>query len=180
MRDPNETVLILGGCRSGKSDFALSLADRYGGPGIFVATCEPRDEEMHDRVRRHKEERSGAWRTVEAPLRLPEAIQKHDRSGRVVLVDCLTLWVSNLLLESRSDRFPQRSFDKLLGVLGESKGPVLMVSNEIGLGVVPDNAVARRYRDLVGELNQHIASLANRVIMVTAGIPMVIKGGALE
>ena len=180
MDSPNHTILVLGGCRSGKSSFALSLAGRFGGPGIFMATCEPRDEEMHDRVRRHQEERSSAWKTVETPVDLPEAILKHDQADRVTVVDCLTLWVSNLMLVSMEEPYLKRQFKLLVEALAAAKGPTILVSNEIGLGVVPDNAVARQFRDLVGELNQQIARHAARVFLVTAGIPRVIKGDAIE
>ena len=180
MDSSNNVTLVLGGCRSGKSGFALSLADRFGGAGIFMATCEPRDEEMRLRIRRHQKERSTAWKTVETPLDLAEAIDEYDRSGQVTLVDCLTLWVSNLLLVSMNEGFLHDKFRVLMEVLRTAKGPTILVSNEIGLGVVPDNAVARQFRDLVGELNQQIALQAAHVFLVTAGIPLAIKGGAIE
>jgi adenosylcobinamide kinase/adenosylcobinamide-phosphate guanylyltransferase len=180
MTTPNNTTLILGGCRSGKSGFALSLAERLGGPGTFIATCEPRDEEMLARIRRHQEERSAAWTTIETPLNLPEAIRESDRSSQVTVVDCLTLWVSNLLLVSADERDMHQQFQELHRALETAENPTILVSNEIGLGVVPDNAVARQFRDLVGELNQQIALHAARVFLVTAGIPTAIKGGPFE
>ena len=142
------TVLIIGGCRSGKSRYALELSTQFAGQEkTFIATCEPMDKEMEERVRRHQKERHASWTTVEAPLRLPEVIHEHSRKGNVFIVDCLTLWLSNLLLEINNLEEIEVHIQRLTQALEASQCPVLLVSNEVGTGIVPENRLARLFRD---------------------------------
>ena len=144
---------------------------------IFIATCQPRDEEMRQRVQQHRRQRSDRWTTVEEPIELPESIQAHASPDTVVLVDCLTLWISNLLLRFGDDRpaeVADRS-ERLAGVLRESDGPVVLVSNEVGTGIVPENRLARMFRDASGAVNQQVASVAASVTWMVAGIPVKVK-----
>lgn len=169
-------TFILGGCRSGKSSLALRTAEAVdAGQRIFIATAVPFDAEMQDRVRRHQQERGAGWITLDVPLALPEALTEHSREGRVVLVDCLTLWVSNLLLEWSDAAAVESRIAELAGAVQACAGPVILVSNEVGLGVVPDSRLGRQFRDLAGMANQTVAAEADEVIMTVAGIPVVIK-----
>ena len=175
MDNPN-IILILGGCRSGKSRHALQLAGLYQGKrNLFIATCVPADKEMKQRVARHQSERSKEWSTVEVPIRLAETVKVENHQADVILVDCLTLWMSNLFMETEE----QGPIDKFVGhltdALAVSQCPIILVSNEVGTGIVPDNALARRYRDAVGWMNQAVAGIADRVILTVAGIPIDIK-----
>lgn len=172
-----EIIFVIGGCRSGKSRHALEAADAISkDKKIFIATCIPRDEEMKQRVVRHQKERSQSWFTVEAPIRLPEAIAIQSRDTGVLLVDCLTLWISNLLMENEgTEKIPQR-ITSLIQSLKSVGCPVVLVSNEVGGGIVPENKIAREFRDLVGAANQAVAEHADRVIWMVAGIPVRIKG----
>lgn len=169
-------TFILGGCRSGKSSLALRTAEAVdAGQRIFIATAVPFDAEMQDRVRRHQKERGAGWITLDVPLALPEALTEHSREGRVVLVDCLTLWVSNLLLEWMDAAAVENRIAELVRVVQACAGPVILVSNEVGLGVVPDSQLGRQFRDLAGMANQAVAAVADEVVMTVAGIPVVIK-----
>ncbi len=171
-----ETVLIIGGCRSGKSRYALELATQAAGRNrIFVVTCVPGDNEMEERVRRHQKERSQSWTTVEAPLSLAEALDEHDRQGNVIVVDCLTLWLSNLLLEINNMEEIEVHIKRLIQSLESSQCPVFLVSNEVGTGIVPENRLARRFRDVAGFANQNVAACSDMVIWMVAGIPVTIK-----
>ncbi len=163
-------TLILGGARSGKSKLAESLAHE---PRIYIATAQAFDREMKKRIADHQARRSNDWETVEAPLKLAEAIKKHDRPDRFILVDCLTLWLSNLILAKKDWEL---ELEGLVEVLGQLKGQAAIVSNEVGLGIVPDNALGRRFRDAQGITNQTIAELADVVVLVTAGIAQQLKG----
>jgi adenosylcobinamide kinase/adenosylcobinamide-phosphate guanylyltransferase len=172
-----ETVFVIGGCRSGKSRHALETARRRAGENrIFIATCIPYDDEMRQRVRRHQQERSGQWHTVEAPVRLPEAIVEHGRNAGVLVVDCLTLWINNLLMEKLNDDKIADRIQQLVGCVSRAACPVVLVSNEVGTGIVPENNLARQFRDLVGSVNQAVAGHVDRVIWMVAGIPVTIKG----
>lgn len=162
------STLILGGARSGKSRFAEELALAAAGQRIYIATAEALDEEMEERISHHRRQRRDAWRTVECPLALPEAITLHAAPNAVLLVDCLTLWLSNLMMTG-ADIAVERS--KLADAVFAAPGVLLLVSNEVGQGIVPDNALARRFRDEAGWLNQAIARVANATWFVTAGIP---------
>ncbi len=169
-------TFILGGCRSGKSSLALRTAEAAEAEQrIFIATAVPFDAEMQDRVRRHQAERGAGWKTLEVPLALPEALTEHSREGRVILVDCLTLWVSNLLLERADPAVVESRIAELARAVKACAGPVILVSNEVGLGVVPDSQLGRQFRDLAGMANQSMAAGADEVIMTVAGIPVLIK-----
>jgi adenosylcobinamide kinase / adenosylcobinamide-phosphate guanylyltransferase len=169
-------ALILGGARSGKSRYGLGLAARGPAPRLFVATCEPRDDEMEARIEAHQRERGSDWISQEIPLKLAAALNEaQDRYG-VVLVDCLTMWVSNLLLqEGASPGGIQTACEDLLGVLAKTVTPTVLVSNEVGWGIVPDNPLARQFRDQAGWLHQRLAQVADLVVLVVAGIPVLIK-----
>lgn len=176
-----ETILIIGGCRSGKSRHALELAEKISGSKrIFIATCMPIDDEMKERIARHKKERDKRWKTVEATVELPVAINEKSREGDVILVDCLTLWINNLLMETEDPDIIHQRIHKLILSLKEVKCPIIMVSNEVGAGIVPENRLARLFRDYAGFVNQKVAECADRVIWMVAGIPVVIKSKSLD
>ncbi len=175
------TTLITGGSRSGKSAFAQQQAEQLDAPRLFIATCPRIDSEMDERISRHQRDRAGrGWQTAEIPLRLAEELDRTP-TGTAVLIDCLTLWISNLMYEAEQEglEISEDQVTASVEKLGESarryQGQVLMVSNEVGLGIVPDNPMARRYRDLVGRCNQVIAASADRVFLVSCGIPVRIK-----
>jgi adenosylcobinamide kinase/adenosylcobinamide-phosphate guanylyltransferase len=166
-------TLVLGGARAGKSAYAERLIGDSLEPGetaLCIATAEARDAEMAERIAHHRARRGAAWRTEEVPTALPETLRA--ASGAPILVDCLTLWVSNLLA---ADRDVAAATKDLLDALRSARGPVALVSNEVGLGIVPDNALARAFRDHVGRLHQAIAEIADRVVFVAAGLPLVLK-----
>lgn len=165
-------TLVLGGARSGKSAFAERLAAEGGGEVTYVATAQAFDEEMRERITLHRTQRPASWKTLEAPLALPETLGEARLGGGVVLVDCLTLWLSNLML---AERDPEPATAHLLEALRGPGGDVICVSNEVGLGIVPDNALARRFRDAQGRLNQAIAAEADRVVLMAAGLPLELK-----
>lgn len=162
-------ILILGGCRSGKSSFALSLAKGYK-EKVYLATCDPQDEEMKMRVERHRLERGEGWTTLEESLEVP-AVVKVCRA-EVLLLDCVTLWISNLLWKAKD---PLAMTETLIHSLENFPGLTLLVSNEVGNGIVPENVLARRFRDVAGEVNQRLAAAAQEVVLVTAGIPQYLK-----
>jgi adenosylcobinamide kinase/adenosylcobinamide-phosphate guanylyltransferase len=164
-------TLVIGGARSGKSRHAESLIMALPPPWIYVATAETLDDEMARRVAEHRARRGDGWQTVEAPRNLPQALDDAPE-GAPILVDCLTLWLSNLLL---ADAVIDRECDKLDAALSRRRGAVVMVANEVGLGIVPDNALARRFRDAAGRLNQQMAARADSAIFVAAGIPLQLK-----
>jgi adenosylcobinamide kinase/adenosylcobinamide-phosphate guanylyltransferase len=170
-----EKILVLGGCRSGKSGHALRLAEEMGPRRIFVATCVPRDDEMRDRVQRHQRERSEAWQTLEVPVALADTVRTHSPSAAVMLVDCLTLWLSNLLMETDDEARLRQHIEALARAVEQAPNAVILVSNEVGAGIVPENRLARRYRDLAGWANQAMAAVCSRVIWTVAGIPVTIK-----
>jgi adenosylcobinamide kinase/adenosylcobinamide-phosphate guanylyltransferase len=173
-----EITLVLGGCRSGKSRHALERAEAYpGNRYLFIATCVPKDAEMKARVARHQAERSAKWTALEVPVRLDKVILDENPRADVILVDCLTLWMSNLFEKTMEDDKIRSFVKKLTDALATARCPVILVSNEVGAGIVPDNALARRYRDAVGWMNQAVAAVADQVILTVAGIPMTIKTG---
>ena len=165
-------VLLVGGARSGKSRLALERAQALPGELIYVATGEALDAEMSKRIARHRAERGPRWRTVEAPLDLSDAIARESREENVLVVDCLTLWLSNLIL---GERDVEAATATLLEVLERRRGTVLLVSNEVGMGIVPENALARRFRDDAGRLNQAVAQVADEVLLVCAGLALRMK-----
>ncbi len=165
--------LILGGARSGKSRRGEALALGYAGlRPVYVATAEALDAEMAERIARHRAERSEAWITVEEPLDLTGILKAHARDGQVVLVDCLTLWLTNILL---SDQDTDGASAALVETLAQVSGPVLCISNEVGLGLVPDTALGREFRDAQGQLNQKVAAVASHVDFMAAGLPLTLK-----
>ncbi|WP_341208775.1 bifunctional adenosylcobinamide kinase/adenosylcobinamide-phosphate guanylyltransferase [uncultured Sphingomonas sp.] len=168
--DPWRIRLVLGGARSGKSRHAQALAEGCAAPWRFVATAQAFDAEMAERIAHHRADRSAAWATIEAPLALAEAIAAVDDG--VLLVDCLTLWTSNLLL---ADADIDAATDALVAALTGSRAKIVLVSNEVGWGIVPDNALARRFRDVAGRVNQRVAAVADRVDLLVAGLPMSLK-----
>ena len=165
-------VLVLGGARSGKSRTAQAIAEAASANRTFIATAQAFDGEMQERIDRHRAERDGSWRTQEAPLELPEAIRAHAGPGKVVLVDCLTLWLSNLLL---AERDAEREVERLVQAVDEAAGPLVLVSNEVGQGIVPATPLGRVFRDGQGRLNQRLAEASDAVVFVAAGCPVLLK-----
>jgi adenosylcobinamide kinase / adenosylcobinamide-phosphate guanylyltransferase len=170
--DGSQSTLVLGGARSGKSRYAERVAMSSRPPWIYVATAESFDDEMATRIAEHKSRRSLDWQTIDAPLDLAGALAALPRSA-TVLVDCLTLWLSNLMLAGRDIETEIRRLEEAM--LAHT-APLVLVSNEVGSGIVPDNALARRFRDFQGLLNQRVAARADRVVLVVAGLPMIVKG----
>jgi adenosylcobinamide kinase/adenosylcobinamide-phosphate guanylyltransferase len=171
----NDKVLIIGGCRSGKSRFALEKAnssqvDRK----IFVATSQAQDEEMALRITRHQAERGPDWETIESPVALPQTLDS-ILGQHLVLVDCLTMWLNNLMMDDLSEQQILDQFQALQESFKRSKGPVFLISNEVGAGIVPENKLIREYRDYLGLLNQRMATCADHVIFMVAGLPMSLK-----
>ncbi len=166
--------LIIGGARSGKSNLAEGRATESGLEVVYVATATAGDGEMSERIAHHRQRRPAHWRTVEVPLQLAQALRAEAAPQRLLLVDCLTLWLSNLLLGPGLE--PGRS--RFLEALDQLPGRVLLVSNEVGWGVVPANELARRFADEQGRLNQAVAAASDRVTLVVAGLPVELKGGA--
>jgi adenosylcobinamide kinase/adenosylcobinamide-phosphate guanylyltransferase len=172
-----EIVFVVGGCRSGKSRYALETANEISKEEkIFIATCVPHDAEMKQRVDRHQKERGPNWQTAETPVHLPQTIAARSRQAKVLLVDCLTLWISNLMLGIEDDEIISERIGELVQSFNSLNCPLVLVSNEVGTGIVPENRLARRFRDLVGEANQAVAARADRVVWMVAGIPVMIKG----
>jgi adenosylcobinamide kinase / adenosylcobinamide-phosphate guanylyltransferase len=165
-------TLVIGGARSGKSAFAERLVIASARPRRYIATAEAWDDEMRERIAQHQRDRAGDWTTVEAPLDLPAALAAAS-TAEVVLIDCATLWLTNHLL---ADHDLSAETARLVTALAASPAPVLVVSNETGWGIVPDNALARRFRDAQGRLNQRLAAEAGLVVTVIAGLPLVLKG----
>jgi adenosylcobinamide kinase/adenosylcobinamide-phosphate guanylyltransferase len=172
MIDNARLTLVLGGARSGKSRYAESIVTRHPPPRCYVATAEALDAEMTARVAAHRDDRGADWQTLEAPRDLVGALAAIPPHV-AILVDCLTLWLSNLLL---ADVDIEEEIARLEDTLAGIASPVVLVSNEVGLGIVPENALARRFRDLQGQLNQRMAARADRVVLMAAGLPLVIKG----
>ncbi|HGM5580169.1 TPA: bifunctional adenosylcobinamide kinase/adenosylcobinamide-phosphate guanylyltransferase [Pseudomonas putida] len=170
--------LILGGARSGKSRLAEQLAVTSGLPVTYIATSEPLDGEMNERVRLHRERRPADWGLIEEPLALARVLRDEAREGRCLLVDCLTLWLTNLLMLDDEQRLAEER-DALLDCLASLPGTLILVSNETGLGVVPMGELTRRYVDLAGWLHQAVAERCERVVLTVAGLPLMLKGPAL-
>ena len=166
-------TLILGGARSGKSAYAEQTAEKINRPRIYIATTEVLDAEMAARVKTHQKRRNNDWKTLEIPLAIAECIKNPAHKDSVILVDCLTLWLSNLMYH-QMDIIQQTQL--LVEALRNTHAEVLLVSNEVGQGIVPDNTLARQFRDYAGILHQEIAAVADRVIFVTAGLPVALKG----
>ncbi|MBQ0822084.1 bifunctional adenosylcobinamide kinase/adenosylcobinamide-phosphate guanylyltransferase [Microvirga terrae] len=165
-------VLILGGARSGKSRTALQLAESTSPERDYIATAQAFDDEMRERIDRHRAERDRSWQTIDAPLDLVEAVQARAAPRHAVLVDCLTLWLSNIMLAGRD---PSREADRLVQTVRDARGPLILVSNEVGHGIVPSTPLGRSFRDEQGRLNQRVAEVCDAVIFVAAGQPILLK-----
>lgn len=166
------SLLVLGGARSGKSRYAQARAEATGLKLLFVATAQAFDDEMRDRISKHRDDRGSDWETIEAPLDIADIIAARSEPGSVLLIDCLTLWTSNLIL---GDHDVAPATEELIAALAQATGPIVLVSNEIGFGIVPENALARKFRDEAGQVNQRIAKEVREVQMTIAGIPVTIK-----
>ena len=169
-------IFVTGGCRSGKSQFALDYASRNYHKKIYLATCEALDEEMAKRIEDHKKKRGMDWQTVEEPIKIAEAIAQHGKSVDVFLLDCITLWLSNLLMRQKSDHEIMQEVSRLIDMVKQSQASIIFVSNEVGMGLVPVELLGRRFRDLAGMANQKIAEVAQTVIFMVSGLPMFLKG----
>ncbi|MDF2383516.1 bifunctional adenosylcobinamide kinase/adenosylcobinamide-phosphate guanylyltransferase [Nostoc ellipsosporum NOK] len=165
-------LFVLGGARSGKSRYAQQRAEALPGRHVFIATAEAWDAEMAERIARHRADRDARWETVDAPRDLSAALDAASGTGAVVLVDCLTLWASNLLL---ADADIEQATAGLRAAIMRFDGRLILVANETGLGIVPDNALARRFRDAAGRINQAVAAVAEEVTLIVAGLPMRVK-----
>ena len=175
--DAPDLTLVLGGARSGKSRYGEDLVTAFGGPRVYIATARIWDDEMTERVARHRTDRGAGWTTVEEPLDLAGALRRSAAAGTGVLVDCLTLWLTNLMM---AEADVEAEAAVLVATLATLPGRIVLVSNEVGLGIVPDNALARRFRDHAGRLHQAVAAVAPRVVLTVAGLPMLFKGNAVE
>lgn len=172
LTQPPSAHLVLGGARSGKSRYAESLAKQSGQDVVYVATAQALDGEMDDRILQHQKDRPDHWQTIEEPLNLAKTITEFSQADVVVLVDCLTLWLMNVM---HHEYDLTQAVDELLQALQEAKGQVILVSNEITMGVVPMGELSRNYVDNLGRLHQQVASQAQRVTLMVAGIPMSVK-----
>lgn len=173
----HEIVLVMGGARSGKSTWALRYVERSYRSRLFLATARSLDEEMRERIRLHQAARGPEWRLVEEPLDLAAALGARCGEADAVLVDCLTVWLSNVMLERGRDAVPEQR-ERLLDALEARSRSTVLVSNEVGMGVVPEHPLGRSFRDEAGALNQAVAGLADRVVLLVAGLPMWLKGEA--
>ena len=167
-----QVSFVLGGARSGKSTYAEQLIEATGLPKVYIATAQAFDDEMQTRIAEHQSRRTG-WQTIDAPLDMANAINAQRGKNNAVLVDCLTLWLTNLLINEHD--IPA-AFHVLLGILRQTDYPIVLVSNEVGLGIVPENALARAFRDHTGRLHQLIAAQADHVHFIAAGLPIKLKG----
>ena len=169
-------TLVLGGVRSGKSRYAVKLASQASRV-VFLATAKPSDAEMRAKIERHQEERPTQWLTIEEPLALDRVLKQQDSGNQLFLIDCLTLFASNLLeAEAGNEGALRERVARFCVALQSISSSVVLVSNEVGSGVVPDYAVGRQFRDLAGEMNQNVAALADTVLLMVAGLPIVLKG----
>ena len=169
-------IFVTGGCRSGKSQFALDFANRHFRKKLYLATCEALDEEMAKRIEDHKKRRGSDWQTVEEPIRIAEAIRQHENDVEVILLDCITLWLSNLLMRQKSDHAIMEDVSRLMDTAKKGQPSLIFVSNEAGMGLVPVEPLGRRFRDLSGTVNQKMAEVADRVVFMVSGIPIFLKG----
>ena len=171
------TTLVLGGARSGKSAFAEKLIGESGLARVYLATATAEDEEMQTRIAQHRARRGEGWTTIEEPLALVDVLTREATHGRAVLVDCLTLWLSNLMFGERDPDVEARRLARFLGV---AKFPVILVSNEVGLGLVPDTPLGRSFRDAQGRLNQIVAAVVPNVVFIAAGLPLWLKRSSIQ
>jgi len=169
-------IFVTGGCRSGKSQFALDYSNRHFQRKLYLATCEALDEEMVKRIEHHKLRRGSDWQTVEEPIKIAEAIKQHENDVEVILLDCMTLWLSNLLMREKDDREIMNEVSRLVDTVSPGQTSFVFVSNEVGMGLVPVEPLGRRFRDLSGMANQKIAEVAQTVVFMVSGIPIFLKG----
>jgi adenosylcobinamide kinase / adenosylcobinamide-phosphate guanylyltransferase len=174
MNEPCEfrSLLVIGGVRSGKSRYGQKCAERSGKTRVLVATAEAGDAEMAARIVAHQQTRGEGWRVIEESLALVPVLQREAAADRILVVDCLTLWLSNLLHEGED---PQAQSELLISAIGQLAGPAIFISNEVGFGIVPDTELGRRFRDIQGRLNQSVAAACEAVVFVAAGLPLVLK-----
>lgn len=170
----NQVTLITGGGRSGKSRYALEMTESYDHK-VFIATAEAFDDEMTDRILTHQKERGDAFTTIEEPLHLATALAGIPAGTQVVLIDCITVWLGNLMHYLKIDETISQSVDRFLEVLASPPCDVVIVANEVGMGLIPGDAISRAYRDLAGSVNQKIAAIADEVFLVVSGMPMKLK-----
>jgi adenosylcobinamide kinase/adenosylcobinamide-phosphate guanylyltransferase len=171
-----KSIFILGGARSGKSSYAVDLAKKSRKRTAFIATCTSFDSEMKKRIKAHKKSRPRQWKVIEEGKHIDSVLIKLGNKYEVILIDCLGLWISNLLAEKLADKQIEKEIAKLIKSISKRKDVTILVSNEVGAGIVPDNPLARRFRDLLGLANQMMAREADKVIFMQSGIPMIIKG----
>jgi adenosylcobinamide kinase/adenosylcobinamide-phosphate guanylyltransferase len=170
------SLLVLGGARSGKSAYAQAQAEASGLSPVFIATAQAYDDEMETRIAAHAQARDRRWRLIEAPFELAGALPAAAGPETIVVVDCLTLWLTNIMLRGDQDT-AEADGRALAAAIPALRGPVIFVSNEVGAGIVPDNALARQFRDAQGRLNQAMAAACTGVVLVSAGLPLVLKPG---
>lgn len=169
-------MLAVGGAKSGKSRFALDVCRGLNRKCIFLATAQALDLEMEERIKRHQAERGGEWLTIEEPINVVDRIRSLDSEDTAILLDCLTLWLNNLYMKYGEDQETiEQAIEGLIQQLSIIQGAIVVVSNEVGMGIVPDTPLSRRYRDNMGYMNQRIAHLARKVVTVMAGLPLVLK-----
>jgi len=169
-------IFITGGVRSGKSHFALELAQNFPGPKAYLATAQALDQEMAERIQWHKRNRPKDWESLEEPLRVAEILKEKGDRFSLILMDCLTLWISNGLMANWTDKKILQEADRLLKVCRATKCSLIIVSNEVGMGIVPDNPAARIFRDLSGRIHQKISRQADEVYFMVSGLPQKLKG----
>ena len=169
-----EIVFVLGGARSGKSSWALEYTEKHYDSYMLLATAEVMDEEMADRVRLHKEVRGPKWQLREEPLEIAQVLETDVAGVEAVLIDCMTIWLSNVLLKQGEKKVPVYR-NRLIEALAQTKASVIIVSNEVGTGIVPEHPLGRQYRDMAGFLNQQLAAAADKVVMTVAGLPIFLK-----
>jgi adenosylcobinamide kinase/adenosylcobinamide-phosphate guanylyltransferase len=167
-----KSILITGGARSGKSRFAQKLAAESGGKVLFVATAEAKDEAMRLRIEAHRKSRPKNWKTLEVPLEISEIIGQRVGEAEIVVIDCITMLVSNILLQGRGEEGALKEIEALIKQMAGREATFILVTNEVGLGIVPDNELGRRYRDCLGKVNQLLARHADEVYLMVAGIPV--------
>jgi adenosylcobinamide kinase/adenosylcobinamide-phosphate guanylyltransferase len=169
-------ILITGGCRSGKSRFASDFANQHFSKKLYLATCEALDEEMAQRIEHHKKMRGPEWQTLEEPIKIVEGIRQYEDGVEVILLDCITLWLSNLLTKGNTDLKIMDEINRFVEMIKQTPASFVIVSNEVGMGIVPVDPLSRRFRDLSGMANQRIAQVAETVIFMVSGIPIFLKG----
>lgn len=169
-------ILITGGCRSGKSRFALDYGNQHFPKRLYLATCEALDEEMAQRIEHHKKTRSPEWQTIEEPIEIVNKIRRYGDEVDMILLDCITLWLSNLLMRRKDEPEIMKETDRLIETIKRSPASFIVVTNEVGMGIVPADPLSRRFRDLSGMTNQRIADAVDTVIFMVSGIPIFLKG----